>query len=184
MTLNDLSFVTVLDVKVFANHEDMASYYEDPELNASDLAFTLDSLRISNITQEGPIKEARGGQENMPIIRHGKTVRLEMEDVIMHDGALELFMGAKVDTANNVIEITEKFQNTPLVLVGETYTINKTTGEREYVKITFHKFIPDSIFDLTLESEGDVAVLNMAGELFSKCGVFFSIGEGIDPCAE
>lgn len=178
-TLNNLAFATVMDVTVHELEKTNGQWTEAGN------SFSLDSLRISNITQEGPTKEHRGGLENKPIIRHGKTVRVEMEDVIIKGKALEWFMGADVDTdteGNETISIGEKFRDKPLKIVGTTYMIDKDTGEREYVVITFHELIPDGVFDLSLEAEGDMAVFNMAGELFAKCGEYFTIGAGVNPC--
>ena len=175
-------FVTVMDVTVnYAWDSDLEEYTKELE---------IDSLRISNITQEGPRKESRGGMNAKPLVRYGKTMRLEMEDVIMKAKSFEAFMGAELVMDSGVptdlerILVKEVFSK-PCKIEGTTYVIDKDTGEREYVDITIFKFLPDSIFELTMESEGDVGVMNIAGEIFpNECGVFYVLGDGDDPCAE
>lgn len=206
-------------------------------------SFTLDTLRISNFTQEGPTKTAKGGLNAEIVMRYGKTARLEMEDVVGRAAVLRGLMGAKngeaepssakvekffgdgetrtfvlkhptaaittitvdgdpetafshdgrtvifnVAPAVNLpieitynygapesLHITEKF-NGMYRIEGRTFVINQSTGEREYVKITVHKFLPDSLLNLTMEAEGDFGVINIGGELFTNdCGVFYTI---------
>lgn len=60
-----------------------------------DLQFTLDTIKITNLTQEGPEKTARGGLNNRIIARHGKTGRLEIEDAMGDVNALNYLQGAK-----------------------------------------------------------------------------------------
>lgn len=214
-------------------------------------SFELDTLRISNLTQEGPTKTAKGGLNAEVVLRYGKTMRLEMEDVIGRLPALRGLMGVenasttpvvgKVDTfygdgvnklfvldyapsttptsvvvagvttaayayndnilvldaapADNAsvvvtynytaaesINVTEKFGGY-FSIVGTTFVINQATGNREYIKITIHKFLPDSLFNVTMEAEGDFGVISIAGEMFTNdCGVFYTIGQDTNPC--
>jgi len=178
---SDFSFVTVMNVKAWKqtafNEYASIAPTTDPDL-------TMDSLSISNITQEGPTKEARGGQEARPIIRYKKTVRLEMEDVVMKSDTLTTFMNGTLtnDGTDETLSVTEEF-STYLYLTGDTYVIDRETGNREFVTVKFYNFLPDSIFDLTMESEGDIGMINIGGELFANDGgVFFDIvSEGTHP---
>jgi len=179
---SDFSFVTVMNVKAWK--QNTFNEFAPDSYPTSDPDLTMDSLSISNITQEGPTKEARGGQEARPIIRYKKTLRLEMEDVVMRADTLTTFMNGKYneDGADEILSITEEF-STYLYLVGETYVIDRSTGNREFVTVKFYNFLPDSIFDLTMESEGDIGMINIGGELFAdENGVFFDIlSEGTAP---
>ncbi|MFW6029384.1 MAG: hypothetical protein ACOCRO_03940 [Halanaerobiales bacterium] len=163
---SDFNFVTVMDVEVYEG--------ANADTSTDSPIATLDSLNISNISIEGPEKEARGGQEAKPLIRYRKTGTLEMEDVIMKADVLEAFMD--VDTSNG-ITITDTFA-TSLTLVGTTYVIDRETGEKQDVKITFYDFLPNSVFDLTMEAEGDIGMINISGELFPNAdGEFYTIEE-------
>lgn len=181
MALTNFGFVTVMDIKVyegtiFATGEEANGYtygevafdaYGDGTLPAADVLTvlaTIDSLSISNISQEGPRKEARGGLYAQPKVRYGKTMRLEMEDVLVNSEALDALGAANVTAG--VITMDETFQ-THKVLVGKTFVVNKATGDREWTYVVFPRFLPDSIFDLTMESEGDIGVMSLAGELFA-----------------
>ena len=64
------------------------------EVGSDTPLFTIDSLRISNITQEGPSKTVKGGLYANTQMRYGKTMRLEMEDVVGRIEVLERLMGA------------------------------------------------------------------------------------------
>lgn len=143
----------------------------------TDLA-SLDSLTISNVTQEGPRKEARGGKNAVPIIRYGKTARLEMEDVVFNIAALALIADVTVDdiAAPEEIDIVETFAKS-IGLIGDTYIVEKETGDRKNAYLVFYSFLPDGVFDITMESEGDIGVMSIAGELFATNDKFFSIVE-------
>jgi hypothetical protein len=216
--LKDFAFATVLDVEVYP---DKTQFFEatdtgkvyavpgtynglaqgallDAALQTADInaIAKLDSLTMSNITQEGPTKETRGGIYAEPIIRHKKTVRLEMEDVVMTPAALQALFGANLykDTiivtpagvdndppavTKEVITgfgMTDTFA-TMLTLRGKTYVVERATGARRWIDIVFKRFLPDSIVDMMMEAEGDLGVVNVAGELFpDACGEYFTVG--------
>ena len=155
------AFVTVMDVKIY------------PFNDTESLIGELTCLTISNITQEGPRKEARGGRNAEPCVRYGKTLRVEMEDVVARTGIFESVFGAK--KTGDIYSFTNEF-GTPLTLIGETQVVDKETGELKNATVTIHNFLPDSITDFNMESEGDIGVINIAGEMFPKDnGVFYTI---------
>jgi hypothetical protein len=215
--------------------------------------FTLDTLRISNFTEEGPRKTAKGGLNAEVVMRYGKTARLEMEDVV---GRIEVIQGlfnarwigddvevngeaqtleigddvvlvqqggyksirletdvasvwTLVDEADyrilgsnivldtpvsgsaadyrvvyiygETLAVTDSFSGYYSVS-GRTFVVDQQTGERDYVNIFVHKFLPDGLLNLTMESEGDFGVFNIAGELFTNdCGVFYEFTKGTQP---
>jgi hypothetical protein len=195
--LKDFAFATVMDVEVFPSevffHTDGKAYTEPEGAGTEVLAIAkLDSLTMSNITQEGPTKETRGGTAAEPIIRFRKTVRLEMEDVVVTPPALKALFGAVVfdqtgdridfdnyDPNNDKVTgfaITDTFAQM-ISLRGKTFVIEKETGERRWIDITFNRFLPDSVMDMMMEAEGDLGVVNVAGELFpNDCGEYFVLG--------
>lgn len=181
-TLKDFAFATVMDVYGFVGDAmklKMANFDpKNPGTVVTNYSFKLDSLTISNITQEGPVKEARGGIHGMPIIRHKKTIRLEMEDVVARLDTLDDFFG--VTTVEGVsFTVTDKFPK-GLGLVGTTYVVDKETGDRIWMKLTFHDFLPDGVFEIGMEAEGDIGMIGIAGELFpNACGEYFTAEKNI-----
>ena len=178
-TLSDagnLAFVTVMDIDVYTpiiqetwTPGDYLYEKEDESIKC---------LTISNITQEGPRKEIRGGRNAEPCVRYGKTMRLEMEDAVMRKDLLVKLFGAKIEdagTATEKISFTEKFP-TSMMLVGRTKLIDQASGDAVEVQLVLYRFLPDGVTDLTMESEGDIGVISIAGELFSNSSnEFFTI---------
>jgi len=166
ITAGDLSFVTVMDVTVY----DRANIDGASPL----LIGTIECLTISNVTQEGPRKEIRGGKAAKPCVRYGKTMRLEMEDAILRTDMLEAFFGATVVDGVSVA-FTDTFA-TAIYLTGTAYVVDKADGSKQEVTLTFNNFLPDSVMDITMESEGDIGIVSLAGELFpDDAGAFFTI---------
>ena len=239
------------------------TFYESNNgVKGNDALFTLDSLRISNFTQEGPTKTAKGGYNGNTILRYGKTMRLEMEDVIGQVAALEALMGIvskSVSTPSNPVAgeyttiaaaaqtvwalanyktivqasvkmyingvldtdatfvvsgtdsniitvtggvvtagqtvtftfnhstpttasyaVTDKFA-TAKYIEGTTYVIDPVTGTKQWIKISIPMFLPDSLWNMTMEAEGDFGVMSIAGEIQANdCGEFYFLGDELN----
>ena len=54
---------------------------------------TLDTLKVANVTQEGPSKTITGGQYSNPLIKFGKSARLEMQDALGNAKAIDALCG-------------------------------------------------------------------------------------------
>lgn len=173
------------------------------EANAASALCTLDTLKIANVTQEGPTKTVNGGQYSNPLIKFGKSARLEMQDALGNAEAIEALCGGvveyKVDGAKETIvglHVGEDFTG-PKTILGDSFFIDQKTGAQVPVKIIFYQFLPDSLFNLTQDAEGDATVFDMNGDLLTtviqvgvkedgnpvtykdlKHGVFYSI---LDP---
>ena len=208
--LKDFAFSTVMDVEVYPEKTTFVEVTLNPgepneskEIQAKlggatiQPIATLDSLTMSNITQEGPQKETRGGTAAEPIIRFRKTVRLEMEDVVITPKAMRALFGAvlfdeegeRIEGApgDNVTDtvggfaITDTFAKM-LTLRGKTFVIDRVTGERRWIDLVFKRFLPDSVLDMMMEAEGDLGIVNVAGELFpDECGEYFRLGRIVSP---
>lgn len=186
--LTSLSFVTVFEptFKVLVYDTTVGGY----TTTGATITFTADSLRMSNIATEGPTKTAKGGLHAKTQVRYGKTMRVEMEDVVINE--LELTHLFNVLTASTTtlptpsdiltgsLVVKDTFPG-PLEIQGRTFIVSET-GQKEWVLFTIHKFLPDGLLNLTMEAEGDVGVLNMSGEVQPLCGTFYSIGETTNPC--
>ena len=164
----------------------------------------LDTLKIANVTIDGPSKTITGGQYSNPLVKYGKTGRIEMQDALGNATAIEALCGGilehfgndkHTDTnheagATDVLHFGSDFCSEKLI-VGDSFFID-TNGGQVKVKIIFYRFLPDSIFSLTQDSEGDATVFDMNGDLLTTeilvgnedgtknivHGVFYSI---IDP---
>lgn len=192
--------VTVMNAKVYevvyngtipATVDEILAMY--PEENA--LA-TLDTLKIANASEDGPDKTVTGGQYSNPLIKFGKSARLEMQDALGNNEALDALCGtiseynAKGFTGRIALHVGEQFAG-PKCIIGDSFFIEQKSGAQVPVKIIFYQFLPDSLFNLTQDSEGDATVFDMNGDLMTtvikvgnsegaliKTGVFYSIVDG------
>ena len=159
----------------------------------------LDTLKVANVTMEGPNKTVTGGRYSNPLIKFGKSARLEMQDALGNSKAIEALCGGVqewTDTDALVgLHFGEDFCG-PKMIIGDTFFIDRKTGKQVKVKIVFYQFLPDSIFNLTQDAEGDATVFDMNGDLLTTeilvgsapnngvHGVFYSIVDPTHPSAE
>lgn len=195
--------VTVMDVKVYNVVEDSLEDKKVDEiigLYSGEPLCTLDTLKVTNITEDGPDKTVTGGKYNNPLIKFGKSARLEMQDALGNVLALEALGGATVESfgtdenitaggSNVAIHFSEDFSG-PKTLIGNSFFIDQKTGSQVPVKIIFYQFLPDSLTNLSMDAEGDASVFDMNGDLLAttitigtdgtaannvKKGVFYSV---------
>ena len=198
--------VTVMNAKVYdvvyngtdpkTVDEILAMY---PEENA--LA-TLDTLKIANASEDGPDKTVTGGQYSNPLIKFGKSARLEMQDALGNNEALDALCGTVSEynaagfTGRIALHVGEQFAG-PKCIIGDSFFIEQKSGAQVPVKIIFYQFLPDSLFNLTQDSEGDATVFDMNGDLMTtvinvgdengesiNAGVFYSIVDAKNTAAE
>lgn len=190
--LRHFGVVTVMNVDVF-DYEGIKEKIEGktlPEIYTAlykaetgkpNVEVHLDTLKVSNITIEGPTKTVTGGEYNNSLLKYGKTARLEMQDALGNADALEVLGGAYIErmgetikplgtptkeltTAKDALHVGADFCG-PKTLVGDSFFIDQATGQQVPVKIVFFQFLPDSIFNLTQEADGDAAVFDLNGDL-------------------
>ena len=127
---------------------------------------TIDTLKIANITQEGPTKTITGGQYANPLIKYGKTATMEMQDALGRAQTMVRFFGCSYSQAEGKgrLSITDKFPG-PFAIEGTTFFIDQKTGEKKYVYIFIPQFIPDAILTLTQDAEGDATVFDLNGSV-------------------
>lgn len=198
--LKKFGIVTVMNVKVYGFNKDAFTNSTAEEalatVEATEPVCELDTLTVANLTMEGPDKTIKGGQYSNPLIKYGKSCRLEMQDALGNVDALEALCGAVVDRAAatdgavKAIHFTEDFSGAKTI-VGETFFIDQKTGAQVPVKILFPQFLPDSIANLSQSSDGDATVFDLNGDLLTTVmkvgskdgsliqhGVFYSILDG------
>ena len=165
--MTGFGIVTVMNVKIYALAEGN-DYTKNPEgFEASNWTKTdevIETLKIANITQEGPTKTVTGGQYANPLIKYGKTATMEMQDALGRASTLERFFGCEYDKENGAVSVTDKFPG-PFAMEGETFFIDQKSGEKVTVYIFIPQFTPDAILTLTQDAEGDATVFDLNGSL-------------------
>lgn len=172
--LSRFGVVTVMNAKIYNPKKDYgfkhyAQDFFDTYQNETPLA-TLDTLKISNFTEDGPTKTVNGGQYSNPLIKFGKTARLEMQDALGNSEALEA-LGAGLNEYSEsglstriAFHATDSFARAK-VIIGDSFFIDQTTGVQVPVSIIIYQFQPDSLLNLTQDASGDAAVFDMNGDV-------------------
>ena len=162
----------------------------------------LDTLKIANVTMDGPDKTITGGRYNNTLLKFGKTATFEIQDALGNAKAISLLSGGVIETfmkndgsaelkngSSKALHLTETFSG-PKTIIGDSFFIDQVTGAQVPVKIIFYQVIPDSLFNLSQDAEGDATVFDMNGDLATttitvgldgneakdvQVGVFYSI---------
>ena len=129
-----------------------------------DPVFTLDTLKIANINQEGPTKTITGGQNADTLLKYGKTVTVEMQDALGHYDVLNSIYGVNFSNNHQIASFTDRFPK-ELTLVGTTFVIDQQTGAKQPIHIVIPRFLGDGIFNLQQDAEGDATVFDLNGNL-------------------
>ena len=156
--------------KVYTPDDVITAATEDKKL------CTLDTLKVANLSVEGPSKTVTGGQYSNPLIKFGKSARLEMQDALgnakaieaLCGGIVEYSKGSKHNSDNSIaaLHYGEDFTG-PKTIIGKSFFIDQKSGAQVPVKIIFYQFLPDSLFNLTQDAEGDATVFDMNGDLLT-----------------
>lgn len=170
--------VTVMNADVYdANDFDFNGKFaydvlkQAEELEAKKLCH-LDTLKVANVTIDGPTKTVSGGQYSNPLIKFGKSGRLEMQDALGNANAVEALCGGIVEHKESStgeivgLHVGEDFAGAKTI-IGDSFFIDQKTGAQVKVKVIFYQFLPDSLFNLTQDSEGDATVFDMNGDLLT-----------------
>lgn len=165
--------ISVDDITVFKGKtaEEIRDMYKSKDKKPMAV---IDTLKTANVTVEGPTKTITGGQYSNPLIKFGKTARLEMQDALGRADVIEAFGGAV-----NEYSDTEKAYKTiaamhstgdfapARLIIGESFFIDRQTARQVKVDIIFYQVMPDSIFNLTQDAEGDATVFDMNADLLT-----------------
>ena len=174
MMKNGFGVVTVMNAKVYDAPEasvlkGLTAYEIYERSKTMTLLCEIDTFKVANVTQEGPSKTVTGGQYSNPLIKFGKTARLEMQDALGRAAAIDALCGGIMETEDLAVaglHFGEDFVG-PKMIVGDSFFIDRKTGQQVKVKIIFYQFLPDSIFNLTQDAEGDATVFDMNGDLLT-----------------
>ena len=199
--------VTVMNVKVYDtsefevigtskttgwDHKQADAILAEIGTASSAVLCTLDTLKIANITMEGPNKTVSGGQYNNPLIKFGKTARLEMQDALGNVTAIDALCGGIAEgSGSNTYRTTSTYAlhfggnfEGPKTLVGDTFFIDQPSGQQVQAKIIFYQFLPDSLFNLTQDAEGDATVFDMNGDLLTTNILISDTTGGTEPVSQ
>ena len=174
MMRNGFGIVTVMNAKVYdapatSVLKGLTAYGVYDQYKNAEYLCEIDTFKIANVTEEGPSKTVTGGQYSNPLIKFGKSARLEMQDALGRAEAIDALCGGIMETEGGVItglHFGEDFVG-PKMIIGDSFFIDRKTGQQVKVKIIFYQFLPDSIFNLTQDAEGDATVFDMNGDLLT-----------------
>ena len=169
--LRKFGVVTVMDVKAYKTvlHSTNTDDYEIGEWNAQatlgeDPVFTLDTLKIANINQEGPTKTITGGQNADTLLKYGKTLTMEMQEALGRYDVLHEIYGVNYSANHQIASFTDRFPS-ELTLVGTTFVVDQATGAKQPIHIVIPRFLGDGILNLTQDAEGDASVFDLNGSV-------------------
>ena len=174
MMKNGFGVVTVMNAKVYDAPEasvlkGLTAYEIYERSKTMTLLCEIDTFKVANVTEEGPSKTVTGGRYSNPLIKFGKSARLEMQDALGRAAAIDALCGGIMETEDLAVtglHFGEDFVG-PKMIVGDSFFIDRKTGQQVKVKIIFYQFLPDSIFNLTQDAEGDATVFDMNGDLLT-----------------
>ena len=170
--METFGLVTVMNVHVYKLPSSSVYNYNTVLDNASfnniaigeDKYLYLDTLKISNISDSAPKKVFKAGLLNMPIIRHGKTTTLTINDALGRLSTLQHFFGLERSENTSTIYSTESFVG-PLTIEGEMKIVN-LNGDVETLYLFVPCLLPSGQLTLTQDAEGGVGVMDLSGELY------------------
>lgn len=172
--LRKFGVVTVMNVEAYETVMDNNGEWDSAAtLVAEKKRFTLDTLKIANINQEGPTKSITGGQNADVLLKYGKTMSIEMQDALGKYDVLEHVYGVNFSGNDQIASVTDRFPG-ELTLVGTTFVIDQATGAKQPIHIVIPRFLGDGIFNLTQDAEGDATVFDLNGNILKFNGGFES----------
>lgn len=174
MMRNGFGVVTVMNAKVYdapaaSVFKGLTAYGVYNQYKNAECLCEIDTFKVANVSEEGPSKTVTGGRYSNPLIKFGKSARLEMQDALGRAAAIDALCGGITESEGGVItglHFGEDFVG-PKMIIGDSFFIDKKTGQQVPVKIIFYQFLPDSIFNLTQDAEGDATVFDMNGDLLT-----------------
>ena len=168
----ELVGTAVIDFSVLKTNEIISLYLLTKEVAR------LKYLKTANATEDGPNKTITGGKNNAPLVKYGKTARLEMQDALGNAEALEALTGVTVEyfrttvvtdgnyaneQATDVLHVTDGFAGHHTI-IGDTFIVSDS-GKEIPAYVIYYDFLSDSLLNLTQEADGDATVFDMNGDL-------------------
>lgn len=166
--MNGFGIVTVMNAKIYKLSGASYTGSGAPVVLSKDsfapaVAY-LDTLKIANLNLEGPNKTVSGGQYNNPLIKWGKTGTIEIQEALGSKDIFEHFYAAEFSGSTDGIFVGSKFA-APFAIEGESFFVDQETGSEVKVYIFIPQVLPDSIFNLVQDAEGDATVFDLNGSV-------------------
>ena len=140
MMQNGFGIVTVMNAKIYDAFS-LETYkantaYQIVKAAEKDgkLLCELDTLKVANVTQEGPTKTITGGQFSNPLVKFGKSARLEMQDALGNGDAIEALCGGFQESnpsSVTALHFGEDFQG-PKMIIGDSFFIERKSGKQPH----------------------------------------------------
>ena len=184
--MKGFAITTVMNAKIYEiSVDDIAGFADqtaeeirDTYKKEKEPMAVIDTLKTANVTVEGPTKTITGGQYSNPLIKFGKTARLEMQDALGRADVIEAFGGAVNEYQYGTNSTTKDYKTIVAMhstgdfaparlIIGESFFIDRQTARQVKVDIIFYQVMPDSIFNLTQDAEGDATVFDMNADLLT-----------------
>lgn len=125
----------------------------------------LDTLKISNIQESGPKKTFKAGAKNIPIVKYGKTVKIDIEDALGRLDTLVNFFNLHFDDDFNIIYSDNNFSE-PFALHGEMQVVDMS-GQKHTLFIFIPCFVPQNNLTINQDAEGEFGIFDLSGDIFS-----------------
>ena len=166
--LDNFNVATVMNVHII-KLVDNANYGRN--ITSSDFnkasILCLDTLQLSNLSEEGPNKTFKVGLFNIPVIRHGKTVALDIKDGLGKIETLINFFNIKAARNNGQISGLygkNSFSCEPFAIEGELLLQN-IKGQNKKLYLFIPCFMPKGNLQL-VGNNGEFGVFDLSGQLF------------------
>ena len=160
--------VCVYKLNRYKNYGDKIKPSQGDFSSLSDYLF-LDTLKISNIKETGPTKTFKAGAFNIPIIRTGKNISIEIQDALGRLDTLKHFFGLReiLDSDNNLYSLYRNNASPcPLALEGELKIVNAKNNQTETIFLFIPFFLPDGNLNITADADNNVGVFDLSGSIF------------------
>lgn len=127
----------------------------------------LNTLQLSNLKTTGPTKKWEAGLFNIPLVRYGSSISIDIKDALGDLNSLQTFFGFK-----NVEDDTYSYvykgnsHSSPLALEGELKIMNAITKEINTVYLFIPCFVPNGNLEIIADSASNLGVFDLSGTIY------------------
>lgn len=127
----------------------------------------LNTLQISNLKTSGPTKTFKAGLFNIPLVRYGSSITMDIKDALGDVNSLKNFFGLSiVDGENRTYIYKGTKHSTPVALEGELKIMNAETREINTVYLFIPCFVPNGHLEIIADSGSNMGVFDLSGTIY------------------